>query len=533
MMTAFLIARQAGLEGPAVFMPYAEWFKVAFGSSSGFHSGSKKASVFLFKFLSELVPFEAPQYLKVHIMLPPFVPAKYRPLLLEYISLAKTRLADFKVSIEDMGLYEDLSSPKEAVQPQCQALQDVEKAVQIFENTGRIPASVMEASIFRQSYYATRFLPALLVPRLLPERPDPRMALIESLRRAEKIPPNAYKTYIEECRVAKEKLLQDGSVEMETSDLKEPLELLTAELEILRELIADQEKQEELPVQMARVSEALAGVLGPTNDQEEADSVDVRICLDLSVPEVPQQHQEAVDLLLTAFCKNVMSASYFLPPERQGSWASLFAKMLCRHRRALPSLLSRLCQLIHHQGSSLRDAHIMGLAVFAIHLNEAKASIPAIDLCSSLDPSCASTRGLSVSELWDYFLDCQAGQSATFCMKFCVVALSYFLCKFGSLPHDSLCSVLHPGFVKKLQYVVPLLCSEARNTSWEGSMDDDLPWKTLSRPSFCYSKAALCLWKHPLFKELLWEKAFQREDRRSSDMGVEMDSDCRKKPCVS
>nr|XP_016854687.1 PREDICTED: Fanconi anemia group A protein [Anolis carolinensis] len=159
MMTAFLIARQAGLEGPAVFMPYAEWFKVAFGSSSGFHSGSKKASVFLFKFLSELVPFEAPQYLKVHIMLPPFVPAKYRPLLLEYISLAKTRLADFKVSIEDMGLYEDLSSPKEAVQPQCQALQDVEKAVQIFENTGRIPASVMEASIFRQSYYATRFLP--------------------------------------------------------------------------------------------------------------------------------------------------------------------------------------------------------------------------------------------------------------------------------------------------------------------------------------------------------------------------------------
>ncbi|XP_062822416.1 Fanconi anemia group A protein-like [Anolis carolinensis] len=359
------------------------------------------------------------------------------------------------------------------------------------------------------------------------------MALIESLRRAEKIPPNAYKTYIEECRVAKEKLLQDGSVEMETSDLKEPLELLTAELEILRELIADQEKQEELPVQMARVSEALAGVLGPTNDQEEADSVDVRICLDLSVPEVPQQHQEAVDLLLTAFCKNVMSASYFLPPERQGSWASLFAKMLCRHRRALPSLLSRLCQLIHHQGSSLRDAHIMGLAVFAIHLNEAKASIPAIDLCSSLDPSCASTRGLSVSELWDYFLDCQAGQSATFCMKFCVVALSYFLCKFGSLPHDSLCSVLHPGFVKKLQYVVPLLCSEARNTSWEGSMDDDLPWKTLSRPSFCYSKAALCLWKHPLFKELLWEKAFQREDRRSSDMGVEMDSDCRKKPCVS
>nr|XP_060643890.1 Fanconi anemia group A protein [Anolis sagrei ordinatus] len=509
MMTAFLIARQAGLEGPAVFMPYSEWFKIAFGSSSGFHSSSKKASVFLFKFLSELVPFETAQHLKVHIMLPPFVPGKYRPLLLEYIALAKTRLADFKVSIEDMGLYEDLSSPKEAVQPQCQALQDVEKAVKIFENTGRIPASVMEASIFRQSYYATRFLPALLVPRPLPERPDPRMALIDSLRRAEKIPPNTYKAYVEECQVAKEKLLQDGSVEMETSDLKEPLELLTAELEALRELIVDQDKQEELPAQMARVSEALVGVFGPTNDQEEIASVDFRIRLDLSVPEVPQQHQEAVDLLLTAFCKNVMSASYFLPPERQGTWASLFARMVCGHRQALPSLLSRLCQLIHHQGSSLRDSHIIGLAVFVVHLNEAKASIPAIDLCSSLAPSCASMRGLSVTQLWDYFLDCQAGESVTFCMKFCVVALSYFLCKFGSLPHDTLCSLLHPGFVKKLQYVVPLLCSEARNTSWEGSMDDDLLWKILSLPNLCYSKAALCLWKHPLFKELLQEKAFQ------------------------
>lgn len=28
MITAFLMARQAALEGPAVFMPYSEWFKV-------------------------------------------------------------------------------------------------------------------------------------------------------------------------------------------------------------------------------------------------------------------------------------------------------------------------------------------------------------------------------------------------------------------------------------------------------------------------------------------------------------------------
>lgn len=34
---------------------------------------------------------------QVHIMYPPFVPTKHQSLLLEYITLAKTRLADLKV----------------------------------------------------------------------------------------------------------------------------------------------------------------------------------------------------------------------------------------------------------------------------------------------------------------------------------------------------------------------------------------------------------------------------------------------------
>ncbi|KAH0619723.1 hypothetical protein JD844_000661 [Phrynosoma platyrhinos] len=288
MMTAFLIARQAALEGPAIFMPYSEWFKV---------------------------------------------------------------------SIEDMGLYEDLSSPKEAIQ--------------------------------------------------LPETPDSRMALIDSLKRVEKIPPNMYATYIEECRAAKEKLLQ------------------------------------ELPAQIAHISEKLAGVLGHMKDEDEAVFMNLRIQLNLSVP-------ETVDLLLTSFCKNVMSASYFLPPERD----------------------------------------------------------------------------LSVTELWDYFLACQTGESVTFCMKFCTAALSYFVCKFASLPHDHLCTLLHPGFVKKLQYVVPRLCVEARDTGWEGSTDD-FPWRSLSHLNLCYSKAALCLWKQTCFKALLQEKVFQLtlQEWLLLELGVHPDED--------
>lgn len=78
-------------------------------------------------------------HLQVHILHPPLIPGKYRSLLTDYISLARTRLADLKVSpgrpplqppaaastclgphplvtstpqfpIENLGLYEDLSA---------------------------------------------------------------------------------------------------------------------------------------------------------------------------------------------------------------------------------------------------------------------------------------------------------------------------------------------------------------------------------------------------------------------------------------
>ncbi|KAL7979683.1 hypothetical protein Chor_004841, partial [Crotalus horridus] len=91
---------------------------------------------------------------------------------------------------------------------------------------------------------------------------------------------------------------------------------------------------------------------------------------------------------------------------------------------------------------------------------------------------------------------------------FCTAAVSYFLCKFPSLSCERLCSVLHPGFVKKLQYVVPRLCLEARETGYEGD-SAAFPWKMLSCPPLCYQEAALSLWKQTRFRELLREEAFQ------------------------
>ncbi|RMC09370.1 hypothetical protein DUI87_14378 [Hirundo rustica rustica] len=311
MITAFLIARQAALEGPAVFMPYSEWFKASFGSAGGQHGSSKKTLVFLFEFLSELVPFEAAPYLKVHIMYPPLVPTKHRSLLLEYITLAKTRLADLKVAIEDMGLYEDLSATDEAVQ--------------------------------------------------LPKAPDGRMAFIDSLKRADKIPSNLYSTYLQACQAMKEKVLQDDS-RAEPSHSKEPFEQLKAELAELRTLAVDQAPWEDVAAQTAVVSDRLGRVLGDSSEENDAAPLDSPVQVAVPAPRLAPCHRSVVDLLLTSFCQTLLAASSFNPPDRQGPCLSLLVKMMCGHRNLLPALLGRLCQLIFHQ-LSFREWLLMELEV--------------------------------------------------------------------------------------------------------------------------------------------------------------------------
>ncbi|NXL72134.1 FANCA protein, partial [Leptocoma aspasia] len=519
MITAFLIARQAALEGPPVFMPYSEWFKASFGSAGGHHGSSKKALVFLFEFLSELVPFEAAPYLKVHIMYPPFVPTKHRSLLLEYITLAKTRLADLKVAIEDMGLYEDLSATGEAVQPQAQALHDVEKALQIFENTRKIPTSVIEASIFRRPYYTSWFLPALLRPRVLPKTPDGHMAFIDSLKRADKIPSNLYSTYLQACHAMKEKVLQDDS-KAEPSHSKEPLEQLKAELAELRTLVVDQAQWEDVAARLAVVSDRLRALLGDSSEENQAAPVNSPVQVAVPAPRLAPCHQSVVDLLLTSFCQTLLAASSFNPPDRQGPCLSLVVKMMCGHRNLLPALLGRLCQLIYHQGPSLGAAHILGLAAFVIHLGEFRALIPGVEANFGASQA-APGKALSVSEYWNSLLVCRTEESFAFCLRFCTAAAAYLMCKFSSCSREDFCALIPPGLIKKLQYLVPRLSLEARGVLCEEAKTA-LSWASLSCPSLNYRRASLCLWRQAGFQELLKEKAFQLSFREWLLMELEV-----------
>ncbi|KAM7058376.1 Fanconi anemia group A protein isoform 2-T2 [Molossus nigricans] len=520
MITVFLVVRQAALEGPSVFLSYADWFRASFGNSRGHHCSSKKALVFLFKFLSDLVPFEAPRYLQeknleeypqttsghcfqVHILHPPLVPSRYRSLLTDYIALARTRLSDLKVSMENMGLYEDLSTAGDIIEPHSQASQDVEKAIQVFEHTGKIPVAVMEASIFRRPYYVSHFLPALLTPRVIPRAPDSRVAFIESLKRADKIPLSLYSTYRQACSAAAEKTPADVSLgvkeEAEPDWVEGSLRLLTVALQELRATMTDPTQYDVLSAQIAVVSERLSSALGLREDHSSSEVSKIQLIV--PAPKLELREQQVVDLLLTSFCQNLMAASNFAPPDRQGSWAARFVTSTCG-QTLLPAVLSRLCQLLHHQSPSLSASHVLGLAALAVHLGESRSAFPEVHVGPP-----APARGLSIPEFFNSLLMCGSKESLLFCLKFCTAAISYSLCKFSSQSSDGWYSCLSPGLIKKFQFVVLRLFSEARDPLYAEDTAS-FPWRPLCLPSADWRRAALCLWRQRAFRELLKKKEF-------------------------
>uniref|UniRef100_A0AAQ4NYS8 FA complementation group A n=1 Tax=Gasterosteus aculeatus aculeatus TaxID=481459 RepID=A0AAQ4NYS8_GASAC len=449
MITAFLLARQGALEGPAVFPSYGSWFKMSFGGGGGPHAASKKSLVFLLKFLSDLVPFEPPQYLKVHILQSPYVPVKHRSLLMEYVSLAKTRLADLKEPVEDMGLYEDVSG-EGAASLQGQAVQDVEKAVSLFESTGRISATVMEASIFRRPYFLTRFLPALLRPRTLPVQADARTSFIEALRKADKVPAAQYSQYVESCQ--KRRHEDAGAACSDTDD--EPVEALSVQLQELTQLL-DEASEGELSARLSRIAHALSAVFpgGPVELPGRRATVSssrfaaarracslqrVRRCasLFLSLSLSPSQ---VVDVILRSFCQCVINASRAKPPNKQSSWASMFVGTLLGNAQLLSALVHRLRDLFRNQASSLGAAHQLGLAALAVHLHAGAPRGPPVRLPGPV----------RVDEALSSALVCGTRAGMLFCVRLCVAALSYGICRGDAVPPEQRQNYVLSGFYKK------------------------------------------------------------------------------------
>ncbi|KAM6946381.1 Fanconi anemia group A protein [Aplochiton taeniatus] len=513
MITAFLLARQGALEGPAFFPSYSDWFKMSFGSTSGYHGNGKKSLVFLLKFLSDLVPFDPPQYLKVHLLHPPYVAVKHRSLLQEYVCLAKTRLADHKVSVEDMGLFEDVSGVAgPTVLPQKQAIQDVEKAVSLFESTGRISATVMEASIFRRPYYLSRFLPALLTPRVLPVKADARMSFVEALKKAGKIPVVQYSSYMESCQTERHRH-QDG-VGAERGD-DDPVEVLKVQLEVFSGLVTGNTAGE-ASAQLARLSHTLSVIFPERAVRRVGEGV---VALSTHQPLSSDLHAKVVSLILRSFCQCLMDTSALDTPKEQSQWAARFVSALLGHSQLTSALLTQLWELLHNQGPLLSSAHVLGLAAFVVHLHASKSQCPLVQLSSPLLPS----KPVGMCEALSLALPCTTQTNMLFCARFCVAAVCYGLSREDPPSSESqpLSQYLPSSLYKKLLYLIPRLLPELGRaappgvvrgasqgsrgpqvTEGQGQGEMSGLWQGVVEDSATWRSSAKKLWNLPVFRHL-------------------------------
>ncbi|XP_034031554.1 Fanconi anemia group A protein [Thalassophryne amazonica] len=508
-ITAFLLARQGALEGPNIFYSYSNWFKMCFGGSSGNHVTSKKSLVFLLKFLSDLVPFEPAQYLKVHILHPPYVPVKHRGLLMDYISLVKTRLVDLKESVEDMGLFEDVCGATTAPE---QAVQDVEKAVSLFEGTGRISATVMEASIFRRPYFLTQFLPALLTPRVLPVKADARMTFIEVLKNADKIPAAQFSSYVESCQRQR----HSKAVHVDSPDA--PVEVLEVQLQQFRELVSAG-SDGEMSAQLSRVSHTLSIVFPGVPERLLEPSV-VRLHTDTAT--LPQLHGAVVNLMLRNFCQCALDSTRANPPNKQSLWASGFVAVIRGSSQLLSSLLHRLFHLFRQQEALLSSAHLLGLAVLVAHLHVSLSHSHVVEV---LPP--ALPRPVPVGEALSLALVCSTRAHMHICVRLCLAVVSYGLCRGDSLPRRD--DYIISSFYKKLLYLIPRLLPEARRTPAPAAESTELSdlWTTTSEPNTTWRKAALHLWRHSAFCQLGQTPQYQLffTDWLTSELSVQRSED--------
>lgn len=192
LVSAFLLARHASQEAPQIFPPYSSWFEKYFGFSDTTYASSSRTFAFLVKFLSEMVPFEQPKYLKAHLQKPAHASPKCRVIYHDYVALAKTRLQDFEVADEKNALSDD-------VEQLVQVHGFVQKCIEDFAAKGKIPRAVIEASIFKKPYFTGQFLPVLLNPKNFLEQREVVCSMVQGLLQHGKISQERYDRFVNDC----------------------------------------------------------------------------------------------------------------------------------------------------------------------------------------------------------------------------------------------------------------------------------------------------------------------------------------------
>ncbi|XP_063440425.1 Fanconi anemia group A protein homolog isoform X2 [Mytilus trossulus] len=429
-LKVFLICRQCCNEGSHVFHSYQDWFLNLFGDSQRSLANSKKTFTYLMKVLTDLVPYDQPSCLKVHILRPPFVPSKCKDLLSDYIVLGKTRLADLKEPLEQVGMF-DTSSGSSSFKNQIE--EDVQKALAAFETNNKMPSAVMEASIFRKSYFIGKFIPALLKPRPLPDIPDARMIFIEALRKVEKIPPNMYKTYEIDCKKEAANLLQGVFMEIDDDEDDDvemtmtTMEQFDHRLNQMMDKIINKQWQKHLPEMISVLKEKINVLL--TNHEE---SICTKNLLQINMnTKINQLQFKIVNGLLNLFCK--VSEACLVLDQPDLSWAVQLVDMLGEFTTLHHTLFVVITRLVTYQINEMESHHIAGLSTLLTFMAMKSQIFGLVEFSPCTSIYCKEKQYFT-QKLWTC-LPLQTAQQMIFCLR---LVSSYLFCVFNVVDNSCL-----------------------------------------------------------------------------------------------
>ncbi|XP_067121788.1 Fanconi anemia group A protein homolog isoform X2 [Centruroides vittatus] len=376
LISCFLITRQCVLEGPHYFISYENWFQSHFGDISTSFANTSKTFSYFVKFLTSLVPYEPVYFLKAHLTRPPSIPSKCRPLFNDYVMLVKTRLQDLKENCDQVGIYSEADVLKDKTEEgnskfSTQAEVDVNKALLLYETTGRIPSSVLEASLFHKTYFIGQFLPVLLSPRPFSDVPDIRTKFIEELKKLGKLPVSLYDKYQEECERETTRMLEgvimDESFEEE---LNNPFDTMQKSINYFCKSFEDKNKPEELML-INQLSVAIQSVL---KENESVESPQKVICLTEKIDEHSLYSKISLSLL-EAFkhCINLMELKH---DEWKSDWDILFVSMIGNFPVLHKPLFLHLWQKLTRHNDD--DSEIYGLSHLLIRITERTDIFPQV-----------------------------------------------------------------------------------------------------------------------------------------------------------
>lgn len=151
----FLVRHVSCLQADGILV-YSSWFENLFGSSGKILKTHSILQCFT-KTLIDLIPYEDPFYLKVHIIKKQ---TRAGDIYIEYKEFAHARLNEINEPIPKTGVILVQPGKKSKISEKAKAM--LENALDHFESTGKISDQVMQASVFSAPFYANEFITALL-----------------------------------------------------------------------------------------------------------------------------------------------------------------------------------------------------------------------------------------------------------------------------------------------------------------------------------------------------------------------------------